>query len=162
MITFLFKPNLVFWASLLHVLFLFAEKALNNILIDLTKRCLSFSFPGLVIFLSMSQCMDIFHPLLTQSPFLFHTQSQKFSDGLLFLIYVIGGFEKSIFIWGESWIKSTRKRSKMLICKNFSWAAISLIFVMCSCTILVPLEFMDDNLLIKAHANALLDVSNYC
>lgn len=120
MITFLFKPSLVFWASLLHVLFLFVEKALNNILIDLTKRCLSFSFPVLVIFLSMSQCMDIFHPLLTQSPFLFQTQSQKFSDGLLFLIYVIGGFEKSIFIWGESWIKSTRKRSKMLICKNFS------------------------------------------
>ena len=52
--------------------------------------------------------------------------------------------EGSIFIT-VSWRSNALEKTQKSQLKSFDWAAISLIFMMCSRTPLVPVSFLDDN-----------------
>lgn len=107
-------------------------------------RCFAFQFLliGLFLILIMGHHMCTFTHLLEQSVFLLKAHGQKFINSPFLLMCVKRNFERTLLWRREFIMKCTRKALDISIFNDFTWAVMSLIWMICLNTPLIPFNFI--------------------
>ena len=106
----------------------------------------------------LSHSKSIFTNFLSKSPFLLDTHGQNFIDWPFVLYDILKG---PYCDGSEFKISCTMNDSKISTQSNLSWAARSLISIMCFLILATPMSLTDDNLDIRVLAKAFSELSGF-